>query len=407
MLSKKIVRFLKSGCLIISIGFLMGISGCKGNTEEPVASESVEIVDERKIDDNFINIPIDIYVEAAKNNELTDMETVSKVIKRFVECGYAAVDCENRVDMTQMQSVMDFCDSVENQKEAEVTIIQVSDLGGFSVYHLQTENGVVHVKRCYYGYKDGIMKIEDEGEYQTDYWRYTDDGYLIFSGTYFSEELYVLTLSSAEEHVAFRILPLDAKCRELNEKYLLPIGYELNNMFLVDWNEDDFGDLNFYDMFDLLYPKLHNEKFPYVADDNLGIGAVYHIPKTEFENVIMEYFNIDSETLQSKTVYDSEDSTYEYKPRGFEEVEYPEYPYSEVIGYTENSDGTITLTANVVFPYSGNSKVYAHEVVIRPLEDGRVQYVSNRIIPSEDNSEETWHTPRLTAEEWEELYGGE
>jgi len=407
MLSKKIVRFLKSGCLIISIGFLMEISGCKGNTEEPVASESVEIVDERKIDDNFINIPIDIYVEAAKNNELTDMETVCKVIKRFGECGYAAVDCENRVDMTQMQSVMDFCDSVENQKEAEVTIIQVSSLGGFSVYHLQTENGVVHVKRCYYGYKDGIMKSEDEGEYQTDHWRYTDDGYLMFSGTYFSEELYVLTLSSAEEHVAFRILPLDAKCRELNEKYLLPIGYELNNMFLVDWNEDDFGDLNFYDMFDLLYPKLHNEKFPYVADDNLGIGAVYHIPKTEFENVIMEYFNIDSETLQSKTVYDSEDSTYEYKPRGFEEVEYPEYPYSEVIGYTENSDGTITLTANVVFPYSGNSKVYAHEVVIRPLEDGRVQYVSNRIIPSEDNSEETWHTPRLTAEEWEELYGGE
>ena len=407
MLSKKIVRFLKSGCLIISIGFLMEISGCKGNTEEPVASESVEIVDERKIDDNFINIPIDIYVEAAKNNELTDMETVCKVIKRFGECGYAAVDCENRVDMTQMQSVMDFCDSVENQKEAEVTIIQVSSLGGFSVYHLQTENGVVHVKRCYYGYKDGIMKSEDEGEYQTGYWRYTDDGYLMFSGTYFSEELYVLTLSSAEEHVAFRILPLDAKCRELNEKYLLPIGYELNNMFLVDWNEDDFGELNFYDMFDLLYPKLHNEKFPYVADDNLGIGAVYHIPKTEFENVIMEYFNIDSETLQSKTVYDSEDSTYEYKPRGFEEVEYPEYPYSEVIGYTENSDGTITLTANVVFPYSGNSKVYAHEVVIRPLEDGRVQYVSNRIIPSEDNSEETWHTPRLTAEEWEELYGGE
>lgn len=37
------------------------------------------------------------------------METVCKVNKRFGECGYAAVDCENRVDMTQMQSVMDFC----------------------------------------------------------------------------------------------------------------------------------------------------------------------------------------------------------------------------------------------------------------------------------------------------------
>ena len=90
----------------------------------------------------------------------------------------------------------------------------------------------------------------------------------------------------------------------------------------------------------------------------------------------------------------------------YEEVEYPEYPYSEVIGFTENGDGTLTLTANVVFPYVGDSKVYAHEVVVRPLENGGVQYVSNRIIPSEDNCEETWHTPRLTAKEWDEIYGG-
>ena len=56
----------------------------------------------------------------------------------------------------------------------------------------------------------------------------------------------------------------------------------------------------------------------------------------------MTCFNIDSETLRSKTVYYSEDSTYEYKPRGFEEVEYPEYSFSEVVGFTENSDETIT-----------------------------------------------------------------
>ena len=74
---------------------------------------------------------------------------------------------------------------------------------------------------------------------------------------------------------------------------------------------------------------------PYVADDNLGVGAVYRIPKDDFESVIMAYFNIDSETLQSKTIYYAEDETYEYKPRGFEEVEYPEYPYSEVVGFTK------------------------------------------------------------------------
>ena len=407
MLSKKIVRFLKSGFLVISIGFSMGISGCKGNTEEPVSSEPIEIVSEKGMDDNFINIPIDIYAEATTKNKLKDMETVRKVVERFGECGYAAVDCENRVDMTQIQNVIDFCDSVEKQEKAEVTILQVSSLGGFSVYHLQTEKGVVHVKRCYYGYKDGIMKSEDEGEYQTDYWRYTDDGYLMFSGSWYSEELYILTLSGVEENTALRVQPLDETCRILTRKYLTPIGFEQNNMFIVDWSEDDFGDLNFYDMYDILYPKVNGQYVPYVADDNLSASAVYQIPKEEFESVIMRYFNIDSETLQSKTVYCSENSTYEYKPRAFEEVEYPEYPYSEVVGFTENSDGTITLIANVVFPYAVDSKVYAHEVVVRPLEDGGVQYVSNQIIPSEDNYEETWHTPRLTLEEWEELYGGE
>ena len=30
---------------------------------------------------------------------------------------------------------------------------------------------------------------------------------------------------------------------------------------------------------------------------------------------------------------------------------YPEYPYSEVVGYTEHSDGTITLNVHVVYPY--------------------------------------------------------
>ena len=413
MLLRKTTGFWKSGLAAISFVLILSISGCSdAPPEENTVSETVidvqAIQEESEEDaDEIISVCIDLYEKAEEENKLADLETIRSIVNRLGENGYSAVDSRNQINMTEPEKVVEFCEKVDAQEEAEITILEVSYLGGFVKYNLHSKDGRVDVVRSYYKYENGNMKREVTGNYQAEYWNYTEEGYLMFSGVWFSEELYVLTLSGAEEHTALRVQPLDETYRELSRKYLNPISFERNNMFIVDWSEEDFGDLNFYDMYDILYPKVNGQYAPYVADDNLSVSAVYQIPKEEFESVIMKYFNIDSETLQSKTIYDSEDSTYEYKPRGFEEVEYPEYPYSEVVGFTENNDGTITLTANVVFPYAGDSKVYAHEVVVRPLENGRVQYVSNRIIPSEDNYRETWHTPRLTLEEWEELYGGE
>lgn len=411
MLLKKTAWFWKSGLAAISFMLIVSVSGCSDTPQEETAV--VETISEVQLPgqkdeeetEKMIECCLELYEKAAEENKIADLEMIRSIVNQFGENGYPAVDSRNQIDMTEAEQVEWFCEMVDTQEEAEITIIEVSYLGGFVKYDLETKDGNVDVVRSYYKYENGNMKREVTGSYQAEYWNYTEDGYLMFSGVWFSEELYVLTLSGAEEHTALRVQPLDETYRELSRKYLLPIGFEQNNMFIVDWSEDDFGELNFYDMFDLLYPKVYGTNIPYVADDNLGVGAVYQIPKDDFERVILPYFDIDSETLQSKTIYNAEDKTYEYKPRGFEEVEYPEYPYSEVIGFTENGDGTLTLTANVVFPYVGDSKVYAHEVVVRPLENGGVQYVSNRIIPSEDNCEETWHTPRLTAKEWDEIYG--
>ena len=409
---KRTVQYWRIGFIAISIMMLLSVSGCSDThlEDEQVVESEIAVQDQQQNvkdnEDEIIEICSQLYKKASEENKIADLETVRIIVNQFGENGYPAVDSRNQIDMTEAEQVERFCEMVDTQEEAEITIIEVSYLGGFVKYDLETKDGKVDVVRSYYKYENGDMYREVTGSYQAEYWNYTEDGYLMFSGVWFSEELYVLTLSGAEEHTALRVQPLDETYRELSRKYLLPIGFEQNNMFIVDWSEDDFGDLNFYDMYDLLYPKVNGTYTPYVADDNLGVGAVYRIPKDDFESVIMAYFNIDSETLQSKTIYYAEDETYEYKPRGFEEVEYPEYPYSEVVGFTENSDGTLTLTANVVFPYADNSKVFAHEVVVRPLENGGVQYVSNRIIPSEDNCEETWHTPRLTAKEWDEIYGG-
>lgn len=408
---KNKVTFWKNCLRGISLIVLLTISGCSVKTWQETETvkttsevENVQINDSLE-DEKLISICLELYKKAAEENNLDDLNTIRNIVNQFGENGYPAVDSRNQVDMTNAEQVIKFCRQVDAGQEAEITIIEVPWPGGVFKYEFKTKDGNVDVVKTCYKYENGDMKKEFTGSYRAEYWNYTEEGYLMFTGVLITDEIYALTLNGIQEHVALRVQPLAEEYRELNRKYLLPITYERNNMFIADWSEDDFGELDFYDIYSILYPKIYKTHLPYVPDDNVGTGAVYQIPKDEFEHVIMSYFNIDSETLQSKTIYYPESMTYEYKPRGFYEVEYPEYPYSEVVGYRENSDGTIALTVNVVFPYAGNSKVYAHEVVVRPMEDGGVQYVSNRIIPDENNKEATWHTPRLTDEKWEEIYG--
>jgi len=139
-----------------------------------------------------------------------------------------------------------------------------------------------------------------------------------------------------------------------------------------------------------------------MPDDDLDEGAVYRIPAEVFEHVIESHLQIDREELRKKAAYLPEDQTYEYRPRGFYEVEYPEIPYPEVVSYMENSDGTLTLTVNAVYPEENTSRAFTHEIVVRPLGDGGFEYVSNRIIFPEGGYKPWWHSERLTKDQWKE-----
>lgn len=372
--------------------------------EDETESSPVSLEDNQEDDGEILDDCGNLYKEAEEKQMINDLETIRHIIKAFGEKGYTAVDSKNQIDMTEPEQVLQFCESVNTKQEAETTIWEVGYDGGLAKYVLKTKDGMIDVVRKYFKYQDGIMQEKVTEEYSAESWEYTEEGYLMFSGSCASEQQYVLTLSEVTEHKAFRVQPLEEKYREWNRKYLLPIGYARNNMFITDWSEEAFGELDFYDVYDFSYPIVKGKKVPYEADENLSVRAVYQIPKDEFESVVMTYFHMDSQTLQSKTVYDAANETYEYKPRGIYEAEYPEYPYPEVVGNRENRDGTMTLLVHVVFPYAGNSKVFAHEVVIRPLEDGSFQYVSNRVLPSGNNGEETWYTPRMTDQEWEEVF---
>lgn len=391
---------------VIIIFILMFILvGCGDKTSKVLDDNEISFLDkDNSIDaESIAAVYYDIYEEAVKTNTLDSLETKEYIVNRFGEYGYVAVDSENQVDMAGAEQAVKFCKSVEEKKKDKLTIIVIMDLG-FLKFDLETESGNVTIVKGYYQYdKNGGLQNKSTISYAADLWQYTEEGYIIFEGSYFSDENFVLTCSDVTEHTVLRVLPLDKKCRELNKKFVLPVSYSQNNIFLTDWNAEDFGELNFYDIFDRFYPILYKQPVPYAADENLGMETVYKIPEELFESVIMTYFPVDKEMLRAKTAYRAEEAAYEYRPRGFYEAEYSEIPYPEVVSCTENEDGTVTLIVNAVYPNENTAKSFSHKTVIRPFSENRFQYISNQMIFGKDDLDIWWHSNRFTEEEWKEV----
>ena len=405
------LRYLLFAAISITMLILMGCSD-ETSTVSDIgtieAGKEVHSVDENDSADvqHIEEILRDIYDEAVDTNTLGSLDIMRRMVARLGENGHVAIDSGNQIDMTQAEQVLTFCKAVDEKETAELMIIVVMEMG-IRKFDLETKDGSVNIVRGYYQYdQNGSLQNRSTVSYPVNFWQYTEEGYLVFEGSCFSDEGYILTLSDTPEHTMLRVLPLDEECREYNRKYILPVGYGRNNLFLCNWSEDDFGDLDFYDLFDRFYPMIHGQPVPYMADENLGVGAVYQVPGELFENAIGAYFNMDNETLRSKTTYSAELAAYEYRPRGFYEAEYSDIAYPEVVGYMENEDGTVTLHINAVYPGGNMSKEFSHTTVIRPLGEDSFQYVSNEIILPEGDHDIWWHSTRLTEEEWKKVYGG-
>lgn len=393
MLWEKIEKFWRTGlanikllrvCSVIVIIFLFCVAGCS-NEENSDSSPSKDSDSEFMADIGSIKLP-------------ESVEEMRGVIQKLGKKGYAAVDSENQIDMTEASQIMNFCNQVEQGKRAEVTILVISYDGGITKYHLKTEGGKVDVDRRYYQYQNESLQCTSQEEYPAYSWVYTDDGYLFF------QKYHMSGYDGSSGYTALRVQPLDEDCRDKNRRYILPVSYKKNNLFLHDWNENDYSDINFYDMFDILYPLVYGKEMPYTSEEIDAEGRVYRIPAQEFEKVILSYFNISIEILRSRITYFSEENEYEYRPRGLYDREPPGIPYPEVTACVYNSDGTITLTVHAVYPEECTGTAFVHEVTVRPLKDGGVQYVSNRLFPSEDVYEMPWHANRLTKEQWQEYY---
>lgn len=338
----------------------------------------------------------DIYKKAEKEKTLDTLETKTEIIVRLGKEGYAAVDTGNQINMANAEQVENFCAEAEKQKPGNVMILLVNEKGGFIRYDLRTENGAIQVERSSVCWEKDKPKSDYYETFQSNTWEYTEKGYL------FLERYHMSGYDGAPGQIAIRVKPLDQTLRDLNQTYVVPIGYERNNLLISDWNASDYSSLDFYDLYEKLYQMKYGVSVPYPADYE---GVEYEIAKDEFEDALLTYLPVDSAVIEQHTIYFPDKQTYQYRPRGLYDAEAPYEPYPEVVASEELGDGTVKLTVETVWTRKLSDCAVKSELVVRPLDTGGFQYISNHVIAKDERVTMTWYSPRLTQGEWTEYYG--
>lgn len=392
---------MKSKILIVIAAALLVLTGC-GDDFEGVEKDLEQTEPERmESEDSRAQIEVscrDIYVQSRENGELWSLETAAKMMDILGQEGFCAVHQDNQINMENPEQLQDFCEKAEEEQAGMLTLIMVLNGGTFVEFDLESESGDVNVEASNFVWKDGGLVLADADHYVAENWTYRGDGYLFF------DRYYMEGFDGPYDHVAVRTEPLDSVLRDMNRKYILPLGYRQNNLFITDWDEDDFGEEDFCDLFDVMSRAdgesllwKHTDDLPEDAGGDGGDGGEYQIPADVFEKVIMERFSVSSQELQRRCAYLPDCDSYVYRPRGmYDSGMGIEAPWPEVIDCKSREDGTVELTVNAVWPEEHMTAAFTHKVVIRPMPEGDFQYVSNQVISFGENVSPIWYAKRLT-----------
>ena len=241
-------------------------------------------------------------------------------------------------------------------KEAETRFYVITSEGYFRYFHLQFSDKEMTVSYAAAVYDENSgSRIREMEKFSAYDWKYTEKGWLIW-------EKALSRNQEMDMHTFVRILPLDEKCRELGNAYILPVSYFCNNLFLTDWDADSMENIEFNDLFDFLYEMKY------------GNG----IPKEEFENVVRTYFDLSAENLEVYARYDREKGVYPWEAIGPWNRVQQFQPFPEVVKCEENGDGIWTLYVEAVFVEEGTDCSFQHEVTMKEM-DGRWIYLGNKV----------------------------
>lgn len=304
-------------------------------------------------------------------------ESIDAMEAGLLDAGYPVVDTDETYPayLGNPESLYAFWEDVCAGKDAAQTLIRISEDGGFWHTCLFQEKGergclLTHVVR------DGentayVRTCELLPLYDMEL---TDWG-IFYYRMYPADDPHYIDYSQ------LRLAPMDRELYDLNRKYIIPVGYQMVNLFLCDWWEGDWGALSFNDLFEYLYEMETGERFEWNGISNWDTTTRTTLPARLFESAVLPYFRIAPEDFREVCGYDEIRECYPWRPAFGDDLASWHYPMCEpeIQSQTVNDDGTITLAVQVYSPDLKTNRLFAHEITIRPLADGGFQYVGNRV----------------------------
>ena len=269
------------------------------------------------------------------------------------------VSVEEDTAMQNHEAIEAFYSDYLDGRDSMVTVFEVHRDGLIGAVTFIYRKGKLQTYYIGVRWKEGgVPEIQGTSVSNVAEIKLTEKGYFIYAYEY------VIAHASLRQY--WRIEPLPEDCRKLTEKYISGLSYVNYNVLVTNWDSNNVEDI--------LMPCMYEDIYRIYTGENLKTED-WKISAEEFEKIMTTYFPVSVEQLREHRGYDEGSNSYEY------EMIYasPYPPFGEVVDYTENADGTITLIVDGVWPDYNSDLAFRNTVVVQPFEDGTFRYLSNSI----------------------------
>ena len=247
-----------------------------------------------------------------------------------------------------------------------------TDGGGRDYICVYRVNRDASVTEMTFVYDDSrIQMIFNTAKFENHDWKFIATGIRDLKDMKLTQKGYfIYTYSNIIAHGGlkeyFRVSPLTDECRELTRKYVYGLSYVNYNMLVIDWDESNASDILVPCMFDDIYRLYTGEN---LKPDGGWIDA------DKYESVMLSMFPVTVTELRDKCDYNPEKDSYRYHV--ILGKQYP--PFGEVVDYSYNNDGTVSLIVDAVWADKGSDIAFRNTLTVKPEEDGTFKYMSNHI----------------------------